>query len=114
MHSKNCFDQISTWLNNDYKVSVQVRSGGNCGTTAEKQTIYDMLDVVVNKWKDRQLRRACATIDHEGGGRMEISLSSTSQPAYEITCSKREFWACKGNENGEPTCEYIKSIHDEL
>lgn len=33
--SRNCFDQVSTWLDDTYKMSFQVRGAGNCGTDAE-------------------------------------------------------------------------------
>lgn len=110
----NCFSKINTWLNDEYKMSFQVRGSGNCGTTAQTQTVYDALMDVVDKWRREQRKRACAVIDHEGGGRLEFAMSATAQPAYELECGDKLFYACKGNENGEPTCDKVDSLHDTI
>ena len=39
-------------------------------------------------------------------------MSATSQPAYAVDCMGQGFQACKGNENGEPTCQVVKDIHE--
>ena len=47
--SKNCFDEVATWIEGDYSVSFEIRGGGNCDTTAIRQTIYDGLYQVVDQ-----------------------------------------------------------------
>ena len=112
--NKNCFDEVATWIEGDYSVSFEIRGGGNCGTTAIRQTIYDGLYQVVDQWRKDKVTRACAVFDHEGGGRIEFAMSATAQPAYAVDCKGQKFYACKGNENGEPTCQVVKNIHDEI
>ncbi|TIC01801.1 hypothetical protein E3Q18_00584 [Wallemia mellicola] len=112
--SKNCFDEIATWIQNDFKVSFQMRANGNCGTNAQSQTIYDALYDIISFWKYKNYRKGCAVMDHGGGGRYEITMSASSQPAYEVVCSNKKFFACKANEDGYPSCEQTHSIHDEI
>lgn len=111
---EKCFDTIATWVSKEKSVSFHVRGSGVCSMTAIQTTYYDALVQVVGYWKDRKLTRACGVLDHEGGGHLEFSMSAQSIPARNVYCGNKEFYACKRNENGWPSCSFTHSIHDEL
>ncbi|TIC28186.1 hypothetical protein E3Q10_03331 [Wallemia mellicola] len=93
--SRNCFDQVSTWLDDTYKMSFQVRGAGNCGTDAETQTIYDALIEIVDKWRERQARRACETIDMREVEGLNLLCRRQDNPFMKYSTKIRSFTPVK-------------------